>query len=308
MDLIVDYTGGNVTIDLGRCGQEFDQAHITVRRGNRQHTKFQIAFRFVSSAACAACAIIFWIRLVRLAAFRFEQKLVLPLVILAIFYNDPFYIFHAYAPSRFYVVLDTIAVSAFLAYLRFFVLALFDGLRFKNREMDVTFFLPKAAVCLGLLLASLCHGIYDDVAVFGLPPSADRVEHILRLVELCANLMYLVYAIICIIHGLWEVDVTERYKFFVYSLGGGFLIFAWGLVHVLVDAFPRDFKNSSLRFVMGFSVENLFVLMMVALHWPYEVVHTKGLENTVQNEMGLEQDQRLDIVPDPDADQTNEIE
>jgi hypothetical protein len=58
----------------------------------------------------------------------------------------------------------------------------------------------------------------------------------------------------------------------MYLAASGTATASLGLVHLLFDSLPK-LRHTSLRFVMAFAVENLFVLLMAVFHWPYELLH-----------------------------------
>jgi hypothetical protein len=156
----------------------------------------------------------------------------------------------------------------FNAYFRFFNLALFDGFRFKNRQTDVGFFIPKIGIVLTLFLFSLVHGIYDDMSDFGLPSvSADHVEQNLRGVEMTFFWIYMFWIAGSIAFAWLHVDDSERYKFNLYVTIGVMSLAAVVAAHVLFHEFTA-LSKSSLRFAIRFAVENGFVLLMSFFHWP----------------------------------------
>jgi hypothetical protein len=277
--VVVDFRLVNISLELLSIPKEFTQVRIMAVYGSVSHTYFQIAFRTLFEVVAAIVALFFVFRLRRIPthAWFFEQKLTVPLVILVFFYDNPFYALHAYAPSRAYVIFDTIARDVFNAYFRFFILALFDSLRFKNRKITTGFYVPKVAIVLVLFLSSVAHGIYDDMTQFGLARvSADNVERSLRGAEVVLFFWYVIWASGSVAVAGFKVDPTDRYKFALYLATGGTALGVLALVHVLFDEFAA-LRQSSLRFLAGFSVENGFVILMVFFHWPCAVVQPKEL-------------------------------
>ena len=214
-----------------------------------------------------------------------EQKLTVPLLTLCILYNDPFYIFQAKSPTYVYILWNTIATSIFSAYFQFFILVLFDSLRYKNRKTDRFFFWPKIAFCILLFLSSVIHGIYDDISSFHgtSADNYDSIEEILRWTQIMLNLFYLVWAIITIILAGIQIDVIERYKFYMYVATGGTSLLVLAIVRILFTAL-RLFRNSAIHFVMIFAIQNSFVLMMMYFHWPYEVINDQTYADETEKE------------------------
>ena len=86
------------------------------------------------------------------------------------------------------------------------------------------------------------------------------------------------------------LDPTERYKFNSYAQTG--LTALW-TVHLLFDAFS-EVRHTSLRFVVGFGVENGFVLLMAFFHWPCSNVSAL----TLGKEDGVDEDPELFVNPE----------
>jgi hypothetical protein len=278
-EVIIDLQSLNLTLDLFNVPKQFEHLHIVANYGAVAHTYFQTAFRALFDVLAAIAALAFFLKLRKTPthAWHFEQKLTLPLIILVFFYNNPFYALEAYSPSRALVLLDTIFRDIFNAYFRFFILALFDCLRFKNRRITCGFYVPKIAIVVVLFLSSVIHGIYDDMARFGLPSvSEDNVEHHLRGTEVTLFIFYLIWAAASITRSGLTVDATERYKFGLYVAAGGTALGVLALVRVLFGEFAA-LRHSSLRFLAGYSIENGFVLLVTFFHWPTGLVVAKEL-------------------------------
>jgi hypothetical protein len=266
-DVVIAYTSLNFTLELLEIPAGFHHLRITANYGDVSHTYLQ-AFLRLSFAIVAVGFAVWWLRATWNSHWFLEQRLTFPLLVLSIFGSDPFFVLNVVAPSRAYIVFDTIARNVFDAYLRFFILALFSSLRFKNRETDGWFYVPKVAIVLGLFLSSVVHGIYDDVSLFGLPGvSKDNVEINLRWTQLVLYLVYLGWAGGSIARSFFDVDVTERFRFNAYFGAGGAALVANAGVHLLFRR-VQWLRHTSLHFVIRFAVENGFVLLMTYLHRP----------------------------------------
>lgn len=272
---------------INKFGQDQINVTISVLYGSKEHTMFQIYFRFIFSGF----VIFFLYSMVKhlyptpVKLWHLEQKLTVPLLALCILYNDPFYIFQAKSPTYVYILWNTISTSIFTAYFQFFILVLFDSLRYKNRKTDRFFFFPKITFCIILFLSSVIHGIYDDISSFhgAATENYDSIEEILRWTQIMLNIFYLVWAIISIALAGIQIDIIERYKFYMYVATGGTSLFVFAIVRVLFNAF-KLFQNSAIHFVMIFSIQNSFVLMMMYFHWPYEVINDQTYADETEKE------------------------
>jgi hypothetical protein len=277
-DVVIDYTSFNFTLELLEIPAGFGAVRITANYGDVSHTYLQ-AFLRLGYAVVACCFAAWWLRATWNQHWFFEQRLTFPLLILSIFGSNPLFILNAIAPSQSYIVFDTIARNCFDAYFRFFILALFSSLRFKNRETDGWFYGPKIAIVLALFLSSVVHGIYDDVTLFGLPTvSKDNVEVNLRGTQLVLYIIYLAWAGGSIMRSYCGVDVTERFRFNAYFGAGGSALASTAVVHLLF-AHVQALRQTSLHFVIGFAVENGFVLLMTYLHRPFAQQTATAIED-----------------------------
>lgn len=285
-DIVLTYT--NISLDLvfksdiPKC---FNQIVSTFRTGNPDHTLTQIFFRTIF----LIFDLLFFIILVRklrsmqMKYWHLEQKLTVPFMFLSVLHNNPLYIYQVYYPSQVLIVFETLMTNIFVAYFRFFVLVLFDSLRYKNRKTSSCFFVPKIIIVLLLFISSVTHGIYDDISAFkGNLIGADNIEVIFRFTEIGLFALYLILAIVAIIRAGVKVDITERYKFNMYVASGGTALFLLAIVEIVFRAFDL-FKNSSIHFVVNMSVENAFVLLMAYFHWPYEVLDDQTYRNDANN-------------------------
>ena len=136
-----------------------------------------------------------------------------------------------------------------------------------------------------LFLSSVIHGIYDDIASFHgtAADNYDSIEEILRWIQIMLNLFYLIIAVITIILAGIQIDIIERYKFYMYVATGGTSLFVFAIVRVLFTAF-KLFQNSAIHFVMIFAIQNSFVLMMMYFHWPYEVINDQTYADETEKE------------------------
>jgi hypothetical protein len=278
-DILITYSSFNLSLILTDIPAGLATAVISARLGNPGHTYFQMAFRVAFSMATLICWRIMLRALQRvpMRLWHLEQKMTLPLLMLVFLYNNPLYCVNAARPTHAYFIFDTIARAMFIAYFRFFILTLFDSLRFKGTKLTNWFYIPKLAFVMTMFASSIVHGIYDDITMFGMPPlGKDNVEEGLRGAELGLYIGYIIWAGVVIVKAGAQVDVTESRKFNMYCTAGVTAVGTMALVHLLFESFVA-LKRSSVRFVLGSGVENLFVLLMAFYHWPYAVLTQKEI-------------------------------
>jgi hypothetical protein len=201
-------------------------------------------------------------------------------LVLDILFCNPIYLIHAYHPCQFFILINTFLNAVFTSYFRFFVLVLFDSLKYKNRKTNGCFFGPKLCFAIIQFLISAGHGITDDVVSFGDSPDSDARGLFLERFETVLFVIYYIWTIVSIMGAFAQVDVTERYKFNMYLAAVGSCLIILGLAQGVFRRL-KLFRNSSLHFVIAFSIHNVFVLLMAYCHWPYEVLHDQNyLDNT----------------------------
>ena len=252
----------------------FSSINLVEEHGFSQHTVFQIYFKTIFALIEIAFLFLFVARLstVQFKLWHLEQKLTAPLLLLVIFYNNPLSLFTVSHPTHISVILDTIINCLFTVYFRFFILVLFDSLRYKNRKTDECFFAPKIAYCVIDFLIMVSHGIYDDISSSTQVHSACSVMRMIEYILFCG---YLVWAAISIAVAGCQVDITERYKYIIYMVSGLLSLLLLGMSDLFLG-FMGFLENSSLKFVENYAIENVFVMLMAYFHWPYEVLHDQN--------------------------------
>jgi hypothetical protein len=275
-DRVIDYDFFELSLRFN--GSPFSRVIVRTVAGVPDHTTFQIILRFVFAVFAALFLTFLGMRLrpMPVGLWHLEQKLTVPLLVLDLLFSNPFYIIHSYVPSQKLILITTIIQSLFTSYFRFFVLVLFDSLRYKNRKTDHCFFLPKIAFVLLFFVIGVVHGVSDDVASFGDSPlERNHAEGIFEKAEAALYIVYLAWVVKCVAHSAAQVDVTERYKFIMYLAASGFSLLILGVVQIVFKALNL-FSLSSLHFAIVFAVQNVFVLLMAYFHWPYEMLHDQS--------------------------------
>ena len=277
-DRIIDYSRIEFTIKVLHSKdipEEGINATAKVRFGDPSFTLFQKVARLFFSIFVLSSLGIFLKKLskTKFKLWHLEQKLTVPLLALGVLYNNPLYIIQADYPTYVYILYDTIVVSLFSAYFKFFILVLFDSLRYKNRKTGNCFLPPKIIFIIILFLSSVIHGIYDDITSFHDMPNHmyDQIENGLKWTEIILTFIYLIWAGITVFLAGLQIDITERYKFFMYLITGGTSLLVLCIVNVIFPIFDV-LRNSSIHFMMRFSVDNAFISMMMFFHLPYEVI------------------------------------
>jgi hypothetical protein len=159
-DLLITYASVNLTVDFFSISNDFTSAMIFVRFGDVNHTLFQITFRVFFSIVILLAGVFLLRRLGAHPKFwNLEQKITIPLLVSSFFFTNPFFAFEYLTLS--FLVFDVIVRAFFVAYLRLFLLILFDGLRFKNRNTQKCFFFPKIAFAIFAFLVDIVHASRD---------------------------------------------------------------------------------------------------------------------------------------------------
>jgi hypothetical protein len=168
-------------------------------------------------------------------------------------------------------------------YLLFFVLVLFDSLRFKNRKTVECFCIPKAFFFFVYLIIEVTDEFTreSDIFLWAWPWKIRRCCHITRA---ACQLICLGWILLAIVLAGRFIDITERYKFWAYS---GVCLVAVSVVALLEFVFKNSqwLLRNSVPFVVPFSIQNFFVLLMAIFHWPYELVVDQQYEDSAAGEV-----------------------
>lgn len=283
-DRIIDYT--QISLNLRLVTPEtFQKVNLLVYYGDKYVNVISIVVKCIF-ALIHLFLLIKIIQRLKTESVRYwhlEQKLTIPLVFISIFYNNPLEIIQLFSPSYALLIYYCIAASIFSAYFEFFILVLFDSLRFKNRRIKRCFFTPKIAFFLMLFFISLLHRIYITITSFDTSPTLrhDKVESIFRLIELILHLVYYIWFFVSVILAGFQVDITERYKFNVYFTTCFISLLMLALSHFL--HIFEFFENKTLNLFVTIATINMFVILMLFFHYPYEVIDGR-YDNNDSNE------------------------
>jgi hypothetical protein len=204
-----------------------------------------------------------------------EQQMVLPLLILAPLSNNPLYLFCAYHPFSVWAVVDAIVSPLFHAAALLVSLILFDGLLHKNVTVTYQSWLFKIVSILPVFAAQAAsglHSVYVSYVGPEVPPS--QVGDCCSVSEAIGYLVFIVLLISVIAKIMVAPDVTESFRFNLYVAASGFL--ALEAVFEILNAWVQFFPGTTIDWVVSFTIHNLFTLMMVFFHWPYEFLHDQS--------------------------------
>ena len=253
----------------------YNSINLIEENGFVQNTYFQIYFKLTFAVIEIAFLVLFVNRL-QMSQFKLwhlEQKLTAPLLLLVIVYNNPFSWFTIAHPTNVTLIIDEIISCLFTVYFRFFILVLFDSLRYKNRKTDQCFFIPKIVFCIFNFLVLVIHGIYNVLS--SSPQKRADSSSAIDIFELFLLIVYLVWVTASIGIAGCKVDITERYKYIIYCVSGITALILLALSDFFLG-FLGYLENSALKFVESYAIVNVYVMLMAYFHWPYEVLHDQN--------------------------------
>jgi len=277
IEKLVDFDFLSLEISV-QTNVSIDEMVLRIETGFRDHSMYQLYFRSVFIFINISFMLFFVFRLsaVSFSFWHLEQKMTIPLILFLIFYNNPLYYFQLYYPSKFLVYCETILSSLFVSYFRFYLLVLFNSLRFKNRKTDKCFFMPKIIFLFVNFLFSAIKGVYfDELSLSPYSFSGSNIINSLNWIENAIFYVFCLWSVYSIILAGRDVDITERYKFLIYIISGVLALILLVMSKILSELMPI-FSTTSLGFVTSFSVENVFILLMAYFHWPYEVLQDQS--------------------------------
>jgi hypothetical protein len=265
--------------------RNFTGIRVLWTTGDADQVVIQSGFRILYSLSNIVCLLLFFWRLRRLPfqLWHLEQQLTFFLLIFAILADDPFYVWESLKVSKFGVWGELFFSAVFRLYLQFFVLVLFDSLRFKNRNTVECFCLSKLVFFVPYLAIEVLDEFARESDIFVWRVS-QKFRNSCDFARLCCQVVCGVWIAIAILLAGRFTDVTERYKFWVYA---GVFAVALSVAGTLAWLF-RDAKwllLNSVPFVAPFSIQNIFVMLMALFHSPYEVVVDQQYEDSAAGEV-----------------------
>ena len=277
-DRIVNYDQIHLRLSIEGDLQKYSHVVIRCVTGDSDYTVFQIYFRLVFSIFVSMFLVgLLWkLWAIPYKLWHLEQKLTIPLLLLDFIFCNPLYALQAHRPTQNFIYLRTISNALFTSYFHFFVLALFDSLRYKNRRTDHCFFGPKVTFLIIQFLVIAFHGVTYDFVSFGAAPfGGDKVDHALAHLEALMSAVYYLWVIWSVAIAAYQVDVTEQYKFNMYLATVSSSLLVLGIGRIFFSYFEW-FTEKSIYFTVSFAVQNAFVILMAHYHWPYEVFRDHG--------------------------------
>lgn len=259
---------------------------VTWTYGDPDEPLLQIGFRVIFSLSCLLALIFLVMRLwgTSFKIWHLEQKLTVFLLVVAFLANDPLYFIQALEVTKSGVLYDVISSSLFRVYLLFFMLTLFDSLRYKNRKIGSCFLAPKYLFMAASLVIECAHSFVEHSQVYIFAEMVSNGSRtLLRVLQWFVTLLYMIWMLSSIMKAGYSIDVTERYKFTVYSIVSLFSVVVLVIFQVLDQT--NAVINTSLGFTMKFAIQNCFVLLMAVFHWPYELLTDSQYRGTGDGEV-----------------------
>jgi hypothetical protein len=200
------------------------------------------------------------------------------LMLLGIFMNNPFHFMFVRSSIPFLMVVESILGSVFDIFLKYFSLVLFDSLRFKNRKIGEYFYTPKLIFFMFFFVANCeeCLTTFGRFQRIG-ATSVSWFETAIMSARAVFEGAFVGWLALSMFRSSREMDVTESYKFSLYSVLCLATIVTLFL-NELVDQFFTFSERSALCFVARITAQNLFILLMALFHWPYELMSDQYLE------------------------------
>lgn len=236
--------------------------------GNPEFVVYEMLFRILFSVSLFSFFFLLIIRL-KTTAFRnwyLEQKLTVLLLLITAFYNNPLYGFKIIKWTTNYAI-DAFFKGVLIGFSIFFLLALFDSLRFKNRETNFWFYFPKVFLSGFVGLLTISEGllrVYINISELNFSESLSSLIELIQQIIAPVFAITFFYILVVIFLALKEVDLIERYKLNLYILTFSICLLS-GLIGYQFK------KENALIFTIQYAIISLFAILMAYFHWPYEV-------------------------------------
>lgn len=283
---IIDFDKVEINVGINGLSDIYKNGAILFEYGNEDYTLFQIYIRIVFSLIEFIFLILLYLKLRNLPVklWHLEQKITVPFLFLSFLFSNPLYPIQAFYPSNLYIVFETIMNSLFKTYFKFFVLVLFDSLRYKNRKTNIMFYIPKVLFLLIYFFVNIIHGIYDIVLLSSNSTSdisGKGFHEVIGNLEWALFIIYIIWALIIFIISFRNVDITEKNKFYIYAFINGItslILFAVNN-YVFLKNSNMNVDDNTMSFILSFIVQNVYVLLNAYFHWPFDT-----LQDTYNND------------------------
>lgn len=295
-DMNVNYHYLSASLKFNDVNKDYHGFKVFFHISNPENVLYQIVFRVLFGISLLAFFILMVYRLkeTKPKFWHLEQKLTVGLLFVGFLYNHFLYGTRIVSWYVCYFI-DSFVRGLEIAYVIFFLLTLFDSLRFKNREVQNFFYLPKSILSFIVGSAVFVHGFLqalDDYKVFHVPVS-----------PLQLNLMWIIrfgiatallYLFIIIILSFINVDPTEKFKFNLYVLS-----VTLSFLSILIGYFLKE--GNSLSFTIEYAIVSMFSILMAYFHWPYEVIKDQVYDEQNENQLHSIPDSTFFVNEDENA-------
>lgn len=307
-DKFIDYQAIELVVLITKPDLKvFKGISVKTSLGTHDHTTYQCYFRFVYTCFELVSLYMLYsrIKLVSYNGWHFEQKILFPIILFAIFANNPLYLFFANHPSKYYGFYDAVAHSCFEGFFTFAILSLFDFLKKKNHKTNMGFFIGKIAVGILIFIAKFINELYDATLAF---QEQNLFENALKkglmYFEIAAESVFVIWLFIIIIQSGIAVDTTEKNRFIMFLFSGIVILFSYGGIDIICRIMNYNADNA-VNWICTFVSKNVFILMMIYFHWPFEIqtdqTYVDGVDGKLQpTEFFVNADHGQDLVDELD--------
>jgi hypothetical protein len=277
-DQTINYSSAIIRFSFSSIEQNYIVAKIIYQFGNVDFIFLEIFFRslFFIFLLFFFCFMLFRLKIIPYKMWSLEQKLTLLLLLISMFYNNPLYgnIYVCWTTSY---IIDAFAQGIFVSFLLFYFITLLDYQRFKNRETNKRFFIPKVLIFLFLGILMIFEGL---IRVFLNINNTNSIELFTSLIQTLQELIFQfisfvsIYLFVVIVLAFQEVDPTEKFKLSLYVLS-----FSICLIATLISNTLKI--GNALIFTIQFSIPFLLSVLMAYFHCPYDLKEDFIYEKTI---------------------------
>jgi hypothetical protein len=206
-----------------------------------------------------------------------EQRMTVILLLLTASAINPMHNIFINLSITSYSIVHDVSQSVFAAFLKFYTLVIFDLLRFKNKQIRPSFFARKAAFGALYFVAHFAHHILASSksgARLGRLLPFDRALAINRAIFDLAFFAWFGYTV----DRSWrQIGAADVLALEAYCLNCGLVLAKSVILDTMSNVVPF-LATSCFAFLLGISMDNFFVLLMLMLHWPCQRTSNKYLE------------------------------
>jgi hypothetical protein len=236
--------------------------------GEVRHIQFQAWIRGIFGVILLGALLLFSRKMaVGSRAATLEQKITLILSISAVIGVNPLFFFFVIEPSLVHDIVTEIVYRIFTSWVFVFVLIVINEVNSDRGSQSIRF--SHVIVFLVLIVVETANPLLRQGSELLQLRETNRMVDLVDQIKIVLSVILIVWFIyLCVTRGS-QIDVTERFKFLVYVPVFTVVILICACEKILNQC--KSLADTSGLFGLRLGTLTAFVLVMIFVHWPYEL-------------------------------------